>query len=312
MFGYELCRDEIPNSSSLTDVIAQARANAEPDKSGNGINGLTVTMSGTLEGERYSAESLVAHANDPNAIFRDGATAAAVIVGGGVIIYVGASAAVVAAVAFVLEATDKAMVVYDTGKIAAAGVSCKQGDQAACRQAAELATQYAKDTAMEWSVGWGIAGSFVLMKAIRNLPHGTLPNTPNVPALPKEPKVTIHQHYAHHADMVADVKSQLKAQGFDVSDKEMSFGSSCGVGRCRPDIVYRDSNGKIGIIEIKTGDADYTIRQTEIFPQINSGDAIPRGKVAEDFGLDPGVPLRDQEYPNGIPIQTMRFPGAKP
>ena len=64
------------------------------------------------------------------------------------------------------------------------------------------------------------------------------------------------------------------------------------------------------IIEVKTGDADLSIRQSEIFPQINSGDAIPRGQVADDFGLDPGIPLRDQGYPNGIPIEIRIFPGV--
>lgn len=33
--------------------------------------------------------------------------------------------------------------------------------------------------------------------------------------------------------------------------------------------------------------------------------------MAEDFGLIPGVPLREQGYPNGIPIEVMNFPGAK-
>jgi len=53
-----------------------------------------------------------------------------------------------------------------------------------------------------------------------------------------------------------------------------------------------------------------SIRQSEIFPQINSGDAIPRGQVADDFGLDPDIPLRDQGYPNGIPIEIRVFPGV--
>ena len=65
-----------------------------------------------------------------------------------------------------------------------------------------------------------------------------------------------------------------------------------------------------GIIEIKTGNADLTIRQSEIYPQIRNGDAIPRGDVAREFGLRPGVPLREQGYPNGIPIEIRTFPGA--
>ena len=111
--------------------------------------------------------------------------------------------------------------------------------------------------------------------------------------------------------MVDDIKDQLIAQGYRVSNKEISFGSSCGVGRCRPDIVAEAPDGSIRIIEIKTGGADLSIRQSEIFPQIRDGSSIPRGRVAEDFGLIPGVSLREQGYPNGVPIEIMNFPGAK-
>ena len=110
--------------------------------------------------------------------------------------------------------------------------------------------------------------------------------------------------------MRTDVISQLEAQGYTVSQKEVSFGSSCGTGRCRPDIIYEASDGTKGIIEIKTGNADLSIRQTEIFPQIANGDAIPRGDVARQFGLEPDIPLREQGYPNGIPIEVRTFPGA--
>lgn len=33
--------------------------------------------------------------------------------------------------------------------------------------------------------------------------------------------------------------------------------------------------------------------------------------MAESFGLKPGVPLKERGYPNGIPIELMKFPGAK-
>lgn len=111
--------------------------------------------------------------------------------------------------------------------------------------------------------------------------------------------------------MVDDVKSQLRSQGYQVSKKEISFGSSCGVGRCRPDIVAEAPDGTLRIIEIKTGDAKLSIRQSEIFPQIENGNSIPRGKVVKDFGLTPDKPLKEQGYPNGIPIEAINFPGAE-
>ncbi|HMQ40146.1 MAG TPA: filamentous hemagglutinin N-terminal domain-containing protein [Paracoccus sp. (in: a-proteobacteria)] len=124
------------------------------------------------------------------------------------------------------------------------------------------------------------------------------------------PRLTIRDHYTHHNEMRTDVIDQLKGQGYKVADGEASFGSACGVGRCRPDILYEAPDGTKGIIEIKTGNADLSIRQTEIFPQIKDGNAIPRGNVAARFGLRPGVPLKDQGYPNGIAIEVREFPGA--
>jgi filamentous hemagglutinin len=32
--------------------------------------------------------------------------------------------------------------------------------------------------------------------------------------------------------------------------------------------------------------------------------------MAEEFGLIPGKPLREQGYPSGIPIEILNFPGA--
>lgn len=63
----------------------------------------------------------------------------------------------------------------------------------------------------------------------------------------------------------------------------------------------------IRIIEVKTGSADISIRQSEISPQIKNGNSIPRGKVAESFGLKSGMPLKEQGYPNVIPIEIMNL-----
>ena len=110
--------------------------------------------------------------------------------------------------------------------------------------------------------------------------------------------------------MVKDLTSQLEGQGYSVVEGP-SFKNSCAAGRCRPDIIYRDQNGKLAIIEVKTGNADLSIRQSDIFPQIKDGNAIPTGNVAEKFDLRSGIPLKDQGYPNGIPLRVERFPGVK-
>ncbi len=124
------------------------------------------------------------------------------------------------------------------------------------------------------------------------------------------PKLDIRDYYRHHKAMTDDLKAQLTDQGYRISRKEISFGDACGPGRCRPDIVYETPDGRVGIIEVKTGDAGPTIRQSQIFPQIKDGSSIPRGDVARRFGLKPDIPLREQGYPNGIPIEIKRFPGA--
>ncbi|MFL9711311.1 hypothetical protein, partial [Methylobacillus sp. Pita1] len=123
--------------------------------------------------------------------------------------------------------------------------------------------------------------------------------------------LSVQDNYKHHLQLVNNVKGQLASQGYEVNSKEVTFGSSCGTGRCRPDIVAIAPDGKIKIIEIKTGSAELSIRQSEIYPQIENGDSIPRGSVAEALGLDAGTPLKEQGYPNGIPIEIMKFPGVR-
>ena len=49
------------------------------------------------------------------------------------------------------------------------------------------------------------------------------------------------------------------------------------------------------------------MRLSEVFLKILSGDEILRGSVFEEFGLKPGVPLREQDYPDGIPIEIREF-----
>ena len=123
-------------------------------------------------------------------------------------------------------------------------------------------------------------------------------------------EITLRDRYNHHDDMQNDIIDKLKGKGYEVLDN-VSFKNSCTTtgGRCRPDIIFRKPNGEVYIFEIKTGNADLSLRQTQIFPQIKNGDAIPTGKVAKAFGLIPGVPLKDQGFPNGIKLRTLRFPG---
>ncbi len=129
---------------------------------------------------------------------------------------------------------------------------------------------------------------------------------------PYENNSNIGAQKLHHDAKVTEYKSELEARGYTVSDKEASFGYDCGrEGRCRPDIIGRGPDGKILLFEVKTGNADLSIRQSEICPQIRNSDAIPRGQVAEDFGLIPGIPLKEQDYPNGIPIEVVQFEGLK-
>ncbi|KAB0546089.1 filamentous hemagglutinin N-terminal domain-containing protein [Pseudomonas argentinensis] len=171
----------------------------------------------------------------------------------------------------------------------------------------EIAEQY--DTVMAvHSVVAALAGAYG-GRGIPSSPKGAGTLVPKETTI--TPKITIRDHYEHHLNMVDDIKDQLVSQGYTVSQREVSFGSSCGVGRCRPDIIARAPDGSIRIIEVKTGSADLSIRQEKIFPQIENGSSIPRGKVARDFGLIPGKPLKEQGYPNGIPIETKYFPGAK-
>ncbi|MBB3237525.1 hypothetical protein FHS20_004426, partial [Phyllobacterium endophyticum] len=123
------------------------------------------------------------------------------------------------------------------------------------------------------------------------------------------PKLTIKDHYEHHKAFVDDLVKQLKNAGYTIGENPI-FKSACGVGYCKPDIIFRTPSGKVSIIEVKTGDAGLSIRQSDIFPQIRDGNSIPTGHVAFQLKLTPGVALKDQGYPNGISIFEQRFPGA--
>ncbi|WP_194285823.1 two-partner secretion domain-containing protein [Alcanivorax sediminis] len=125
-----------------------------------------------------------------------------------------------------------------------------------------------------------------------------------------QPDVNILQHREHHDTYVADISAQLQSQGYRVKNDVM-FTSACSSDSCKPDIVFVRPGQELvgGIIEIKTGNATNSSGQSFIYPQVSSGDAVPSGALAQSLGLDAGVPLKDQGYPNGIPVYQITVPG---
>ena len=122
------------------------------------------------------------------------------------------------------------------------------------------------------------------------------------------PQVT--RNRLHHQQKVDEVVDDLEAQGYQVNT-EVSFRSCDTTSRCRADVVARDENGRVvKVVEVKTGDAGLSPNQAEIYPQVANGDALPTGDVADSLGLEVGVPLRDQGYPNGIPVEVRTFEGV--
>lgn len=73
--------------------------------------------------------------------------------------------------------------------------------------------------------------------------------------------------------------------------------------------MARSPEGGLVVIEVKTGNASLSKGQKRIYGFINSGDSFPRGKNAEVLDLNPDLRLRDQGYPDGIPVVVQGFPG---
>jgi hypothetical protein len=124
-------------------------------------------------------------------------------------------------------------------------------------------------------------------------------------------KLKIGDHKAHHQSKVDDVKNDLKSKGYKVDESETTFKSATSNKRAKPDVGATSPDGTRTHPEVKTGNADLSDNQAEIYPQIRDGSAIPVGKKAGDNGYIPGVPLKDQGYPNGIDVPIHKFPGAK-
>ena len=66
------------------------------------------------------------------------------------------------------------------------------------------------------------------------------------------------------------------------------------------------------IIEVKSGNATTSPMQNLIYPQVMNGNALPSAPVSELLGIQPGVPLNQQGFPNGIPIFQVTVPGFRP
>jgi len=206
-----------------------------------------------------------------------------------------------------LKASDAILTAKDAYELTQLGLACEAGDVAACDQAKEMAIEAgATSIAAIFIPGAKIGGKLLKKLEESGVADDALDAARK--AVDDVPQIT--KNRLHHEEKVGEVRADLEAEGLDVTT-EVSFRSCSTSNRCRADVVARDENGKIvKIVEVKTGNANLSSNQSEIYPQVSSGDAIPTGKVAQDFGLTPGVPLRDQGYPNGILVEIKTFEGV--
>lgn len=123
----------------------------------------------------------------------------------------------------------------------------------------------------------------------------------------------IRDHNAHHQRYVDDLSNQLRNDGYTVVN-EVTFTDTSGNVISKADIVALRPGSlpkpdNIVTHEVKTGDAGLSPSQQVVYPEIISGEAIPTGRKLDQLGLEPGVPLKEQGYPNGISVYTIRTPG---
>ncbi|MFS8048050.1 hemagglutinin repeat-containing protein [Rhizobium sp. BR 314] len=127
------------------------------------------------------------------------------------------------------------------------------------------------------------------------------------------PDVSITQQRAQHQSYVDDISGQLQEQGYTTYPG--GFYDSCGTTLCYPDIAYsQPGSTKInGMIEVKSGNAVPSANQLTVYPQIATGDAIPSAeftRIHRELNLVAGVPMKQQGYPNGIPVYQISVPGV--
>ncbi|WP_158074694.1 two-partner secretion domain-containing protein [Basilea psittacipulmonis] len=108
-----------------------------------------------------------------------------------------------------------------------------------------------------------------------------------------------------HKQRVNEVKELLRSRGWEVFDGELSFKDPITKGRTRPDIYAITPRGQKVFIEVKTGNATLSVRQQGIMPKIQSGEAIPVGKLADRIGFDVTKPLIEQGDLKGIPVKVL-------
>jgi filamentous hemagglutinin len=126
------------------------------------------------------------------------------------------------------------------------------------------------------------------------------------------PDVSITQQQAHHQSYVDDISGQLENQGYKTYSG--GFYDSCSTTLCYPDIAYsQPGSAKInGVIEVKSGNAAPSANQLAVYPQIATGEAIPSAGFTQshpELNLQPGIPMNQQGYPNGIPVYQITVPG---
>jgi len=205
-----------------------------------------------------------------------------------------------------LTAVDIVLTAKDAYDLAVAGNDCYNGSQAACDQATEMAVEAGIDLGVSRLIP-GAKAAKNLTKIVRDhVDADTVKKIDKAISNKKQPD--IQDHKKHHDAIVEEEKARLKKEGNRVSEDEITFKSCDGNGRCRPDITYETPDGQLRGTEVKTGKAKLSKNQDKIYDQMKEGTAIPVGKNAKDFGLKPGVPLKEK-YPDGAPVKTEQFPG---
>ena len=92
---------------------------------------------------------------------------------------------------------------------------------------------------------------------------------------------------------------------------DRSVNSSDGCTTCRPDIMaYDPDTGNLTVIEVKTGNADFTTNQTQVYADMADGSATMNAGQLDALGLDSsyaGRPISEIPEINGIEVIEARY-----